>query len=135
MGAPSTPISGNLLDRVTAHTESGGHDFTRAGSPLRSPKGALFGMQVMPATARDPGFGLSPANVNDPNDMNRLGREYRAKMEQRYGGNLAQMWSAYNAGPGRTDRALQHGADWFNHVPAETRNYITQNMRKLRGGQ
>ncbi len=63
-------------------------------------------MQVMPATARDPGFGLRPANPNDAADMNRLGREYRAKMEQRYGGDYSKMWAAYNAGPGAVDKAI-----------------------------
>lgn len=89
----------------------------------------------MPATARDPGFGLKPANISDPNDMNRLGRQYRAKMEQRYGGSLAKMWAAYNAGPGRTDKAIERGGQgWYNHLPAETRDYITKNMRALGRG-
>lgn len=102
---------------------------------MRSPKGALYGMQVMPATARDPGFGLRPANIGSPQDMNRLGREYRATMEKRYGGDLAKMWSAYNAGPGATDKAIQRGGNaWHNLIPAETRDYISKNMRKLRGG-
>lgn len=90
-------------------------------------------MQVMPATARDPGFGLRPANPNDPTDMNRLGREYRAAMERRYGGDPAKMWAAYNAGPGRVDDALRGGANWLSRLPAETRNYVTRNLRALRG--
>lgn len=91
-------------------------------------------MQVMPATARDPGFGLRPANPNDPNDMNRLGREYRATMERRYRGDPAKMWAAYNAGPGRVDNLLQrHGGNWLNHAPTETRNYVSRNLRALRG--
>lgn len=91
-------------------------------------------MQVMPATARDPGFGLRPANPNDPTDMNRLGREYRATMERRYNGDPAKMWAAYNAGPGRVDSLLQrHGDRWLNHAPSETRNYVSRNLRALRG--
>ncbi len=101
---------------------------------MTSPKGARFAMQVMPATARDPGFGLRAANPNDANDMNRLGREYRGKMEQRYGGDLAKMWAAYNAGPGRVDNALKGGGNWLNRLPAETRKYVRRNMGAL-GGQ
>ena len=89
-------------------------------------------MQVMPATARDPGFGLRPANPNNAADMNRLGREYRATMEKRYGGDLAKMWAAYNAGPGAVDNAIKRGgSDWLRFMPSETRNYVTKNMRAL----
>lgn len=89
-------------------------------------------MQVMPATARDPGFGLRPANPNDPADMNRLGREYRATMQRRYGGDLAKMWAAYNAGPGAVDNAIRRGGrDWLRFMPAETRNYVAKNMRQV----
>lgn len=91
-------------------------------------------MQVMPETARKPGFGLRPANPRDPADMNRLGREYRAKMQSRYGGDHAKMWAAYNAGPGRVDSAIANSGDgWLNSLPAETRNYVAQNMARLRG--
>lgn len=86
-------------------------------------------MQVMPETARDPGFGLRPANPNDPADMNRLGREYRRAMQNRYGGDPAKMWGAYNAGPGRVDGLIQqYGNDWLNYAPRETRNYVRRNL-------
>jgi soluble lytic murein transglycosylase-like protein len=124
------PFRGSELDRVTSMTESGGRDYAN-GTPVTSPKGALYGMQVMPDTARDPGFGLRPADVSDPADMNRLGREYRATMQKRYGGDLSKMWSAYNAGPGRTDAAIRHGADWQKYIPQETRDYIRKNLARL----
>jgi soluble lytic murein transglycosylase len=90
-------------------------------------------MQVMPETARDPGFGLRPANPNDAADMNRLGREYRAKMQKRYNGNLPKMWAAYNAGPGAVDAAIaEHGANWLRYMPEETRNYVRKLMSKAR---
>jgi soluble lytic murein transglycosylase-like protein len=91
-------------------------------------------MQVMPETARDPGFGLRPANPNDPQDMNRLGREYRAAMERRYGGDPAKMWAAYNAGPGALDKAIQRGGDnWLPLLPRETQDYVRKNIRALGG--
>ncbi len=91
-------------------------------------------MQVMPETARAPGFGLRPANPNDPADMNRLGREYRSTMERRYGGDVAKMWGAYNAGPGRVDNLIkQFGGNWLNRAPSETRDYVSRNLRALRG--
>lgn len=89
-------------------------------------------MQVMPATARAPGFGLRPADPNDPADMNRLGREYRAKMQSRYGDDLAKMWAAYNAGPGRVDEAIaRHGNRWFSAMPLETQKYVRGLMARV----
>lgn len=123
--------AGNL-DRITAQTESGNRDYRADGRPVTSPVGARFAMQVMPATARDPGFGLRPADPNNADDMNRLGREYRAVMEQRYGGDLSKMWAAYNAGPGAVDEAMRkHGNDWFAHMPRETRDYVAKNLQAL----
>lgn len=91
-------------------------------------------MQVMPETARDPGFGLKPANPGNPDDMNRLGREYRAEMHRRYGGDLKKMWAAYNAGPGAVDDAIQRGgSSWLQLLPTETKKYVARNMARVGG--
>lgn len=112
-----------MLDRITMMSESGGNP--NAVSPV----GARGLMQVMPATARDPGFGISPSNGSQADDV-RVGREYRAAMQDRYGGDLAKMWAAYNAGPGRVDEAIQrYGERWLQALPRETRNYVAQNLR------
>lgn len=98
-----------------------------------SPKGARGLMQVMPATARDPGFGIRPSNGSRADDV-RVGKEYRRAMQQRYGGDPAKMWAAYNAGPGRVDAAIQRGgASWLGLMPAETQNYVAKNLRAMRG--
>jgi hypothetical protein len=123
--APS-PAAGTL-DQITMMAESGGNP------NAVSPKGARGLMQVMPATARDPGFGIRPSD-GTPQDDVRVGREYRAAMERRYGGDLAKMWGAYNWGPGNLDRALErYGEDWLRYAPAETRNYVQNNLRQVRG--
>jgi len=114
--------------------ESGGRRYGRGGGLLRSPVGAMGEMQVMPATARDPGFGIRPWDGSSPDDLARVGRDYRAAMERRYNGDPAKMWGAYNAGPGRIDALIKrHGSDWLRYAPAETRNYVTRNIRALRG--
>lgn len=116
----------NKLDYVTMMGESGGNP------NAVSTKGARGLMQVMPGTARDPGFGIRPSNGTKADDA-RVGREYRAKMQARYGGDLAKMWAAYNWGPGNLDNALaRHGDNWLDHAPAETRNYIAGNLARLR---
>lgn len=122
------------LDNITAQTESRNRDFDARGRPVRSPAGAMYAMQVMPATARDPGFGLKSANTGNPADMNRLGREYRAKMQQRYGGDLSKMWAAYNAGPGAVDEAIAKGGrNWLKFVLPETQAYVRKNMSSIGG--
>lgn len=89
-------------------------------------------MQVMPGTARDPGFGIRPTN-GTPADDARVGKEYRAAMQSRYGGDHAKMWAAYNWGPGNLDAALaRHGNNWLNAAPAETRSYVARNLQALR---
>jgi hypothetical protein len=108
-----------------------------------SPKGATGIMQVMPATARDPGFGLPnifdlarqmgkrvPGNdpvtlqnlLRDPEVNQAFGVAYRDAMIQRQGGNVAEGLAAYNAGPGAVDRA--GGVPNF----PETQNYVARLM-------
>ena len=124
--SPAT-FPGESLDHITMMSES-------AGNPSAvSPKGARGLMQVMPGTARDPGFGIRPSDGSQADDV-RVGREYRAAMQQRYGGDLAKMWAAYNWGPGNLDAAIARlGDSWATSAPAETRNYIARNIGALRG--
>ena len=51
-------ISDRLLQKAVMQVESGGDP------DAVSPKGALGRMQVMPATASNPGFGIKPAGRN-----------------------------------------------------------------------
>jgi soluble lytic murein transglycosylase len=112
-----------VLDQITMMAESGGNP------NAVSPKGARGLMQVMPGTARDPGFGIRPSNGTQADDA-RVGREYRAAMQDRYGGDLSKMWAAYNWGPGNVDAAIErYGNDWLRYAPAETRNYVSRNLR------
>lgn len=113
------------LNHITAMSESGGNP------NAISPKGARGLMQVMPGTARDPGFGIRPSNDSQADDV-RVGREYRAAMQNKYGGDLAKMWGAYNAGPGRVDGLIQrYGDRWMDYAPRETRDYVRRNVRQV----
>lgn len=123
MGTPAATF--DRITAITVQSESGGNP------NAVSPKGARGLMQVMPATARDPGFGIRPSSGTQQDDI-RVGREYLAKMQQRYGGDMSKVWAAYNAGPGRLDQALQRGGDnWLSLMPRETQNYVRKNMRAL----
>lgn len=134
--APARPTAGigsrSAIERITANTESGGRRYGADGRVITSPKGAQGEMQVMPATARDPGYGIRPSD-GSLDDTARVGRELLAKWTDHYGGDPAKGWAAYNGGPGRLDRALRYGDDWLSHMPAETRAYVQKNMKALGG--
>lgn len=117
--------SGDMLDRLRAQImakESGGRRYDKSGKLLTSPKGAEGEMQVMPYTARDPGFGIRPARDGSPDELRRVGDEYAAAMYNRYGDPKLAM-IAYNMGPGATDKWLASGAD-VRRLPKETQGYI-----------
>jgi len=114
--------------KVIAGIESGNKDYKDDGTPVVSPKGAQFAMQVMKDTNRDPGFGVVPAKNNSPEESNRVGRDYFDAMMKKYNGDKEKASAAYNAGPGRVDskiaKAEKTGKDWKDLLPRETRNYI-----------
>ena len=93
-----------------------------------SPKGAIGAWQTMPATLKDPGFGVEPARDSSAAEMNRVGQDYAHAMYNRYGGDAEKALAAYNAGPGRIDQAMRQAAEkggsWKDYIPAETQAYI-----------
>jgi len=120
--------AGDLINKIMMK-ESGGRRFDKNGNLLEGPQtkyGTAKGeMQVMDATARDPGYGIRPARPNDPDDLARVGREYFNVMLDRYKDpKVAAI--AYNWGPGNTDKWLAAGAD-MSKLPRETYNY-SRNM-------
>lgn len=116
---------------VVMALESGGKRYGKDGALLTSPKGAQGEMQVMPGTATDPGFGVAPARDAGPDELARVGRDYLAAMEARYG-NTDQAMAAYNAGPGAVDAAIKKGgADWLKNLPTETQNYVAKGRKAL----
>lgn len=121
-------IAPSDLDRligIVMDIESGGRDYDEQGNPLTSSAGAMYAMQVMPETARDPGFGVRPAQEDSPAEYNRVGRELLPALIKHYNGELAKALAAYNWGSGNVDKAIKkHGANWLAHAPEETRNYV-----------
>lgn len=126
---------GNLESRLRAtilQRESGGKRYDKEGNLLTSSKGALGEMQVMPGTARDPGFGIKPAQSNHPDELRRVGDEYSSMLLNRYRDPKLAM-IAYNMGPGATDKWLAAGAD-PSKLPKETQGYI-RNVNLAQGGE
>jgi hypothetical protein len=109
--------------------ESNGRRYGKDGKLLTSPKGAQGENQVMPATQRAPGYGVTPARDDSPDEIARVGKDYLAAMYQRYG-NEELALAAYNGGPAMLDKVLKQaqatGQDWRTLLPDETRNYIAK---------
>ena len=97
-------------------------------------KGALGSMQVLPATAGSPGFGISPATATTVEEYNRVGQELAKGLLNHYG-HPALAAAAYNAGPGRVAEWIkQYGdprdgtisvPDWVGKIPFPgTQGYV-----------
>jgi hypothetical protein len=84
-------------------------------------------MQLMPKTAK--GLGVDPLN---PEENIRGGVTYLKQMYDRYQDPTLAL-AAYNAGPGRLDKALKSGQG-ISGLPRETQNYVIAN-RMASGGE
>lgn len=105
------------IERVM-RAESAGRT-TLDGRPIRSRKGAMGLMQLMPATWSDmrARLGLG-ANPDDPRDNILAGTFYLRLMYERFG--HPGLFAAYNAGPGRYAAVLAGRRP----LPAETVAYL-----------
>ena len=125
LASMTTPELLALRNQVVANhainqNESGGAPDTATGI-VNPASGARGNMQVMPATATSPGFGVKPSN-GSPADDARAGRDYMAAMTQRYG-DAETAAIAYNMGPGKTDNWIANGRD-LSDLPTETLKYL-----------
>ena len=93
-----------------------------AVNPRSGAKGAW---QVMPNTLKDPGYGVTPAQNDSPEELARVGKDYWEAMRQKYSGNDTAAAVAYNWGPDNADKWIKSGAKW-NDLPKETRDYLGQ---------
>ena len=98
-----------------------------------SPKGARGRMQVMPATARQPGYKVKPAKNESEEEYTRVGRDYAKALLKHYDGDLDSALVAYNYGPGNANKWIAAGRD-KRKLPEETRNYITRVNKQLKQG-
>ena len=105
--------------RAVMARESGGRTMLGENQPIISRAGAVGLMQVLPETydemALEHKLGANPFDARD-NIM--AGTAYLHLLHQKYG--YPAMFAAYNAGPGKLEDHLEHGA----RLPAETRAYV-----------
>ena len=131
-------VTGPPLTGIIAMLEGGGRTQNKDGTPLLGPmtsSGARAegGMQVMPATQDDPGFGVKPvAKGQDgkplPGERERVGVDYANAMNARYDGLMPLVLAAYNAGPFMVD-------DWMNGTNATGKNPSRTRLGDPRTGQ
>lgn len=104
---------------LVLQAESGG-DFSAVGPLITggANKGtrAQGGMQVMPLTMADPGFGIRPSD-GTPADTRRVGREYWAMNVARFKGDIESAAIGYNAGPGNADKFYNGWTDEDENSP------------------
>lgn len=123
----------NMEDLLTALmvAESGGDP--RAVSAA----GAEGAYQIMPSTAEDPGFGVSPMEGSrfDPEASRKFARDYLQAMLDRYDGDVEAALIAYNAGAGNADKFVAAGRD-YDVLPQtmQTQPYVGKIMSQLDRG-
>lgn len=122
--------SPSFIDRIQ-QAESGGRRFGKDGQILQGPVtryGTAKGeMQVLDRTAMDPGFGVAPAKDASPEERARVGIDYAKALLAKFGGNEVLAAAAYNHGPGNVQKLVaKHGDNWAEHLPQETKGYITK---------
>lgn len=127
------PIADNGIDNVFSKlvkTESGGVHMDAKGNLTTSPVGAEGITQLMPSTAKKPGFGIEPVKDKSEGEYLRVGKEYLGALYKKFGGDAEKALAAYNAGLGNVQKAIgkaeRFGGDWKDHLPKkeETLPYI-----------
>jgi hypothetical protein len=122
------PNQSGIQPQHIATVESNNTPYAR-GPEVPGQGSAKSAMQVMDATATDPGFGVKPAQLtgdpaHDEAERVRVGTEYFNAMKDRYKNDtLASM--AQNWGPGNVDKWLADGAD-ISKIPQETKDYVAK---------
>lgn len=115
----------------------GGTD--KNGRFLTSPKGAIGPAQVMPGTAPEAaalaGLPWDPVKYRTDAAYNiAIGKAYFQKQLNDFG-DPAKAAAAYNGGPNRVRRLVAaHGDNWRNHLPGETKQYVTDFLKQVGPG-
>lgn len=103
------------LVAAIGHTESGWNPDVQD-----SKAGAIGPMQITPDTGKLLGYSVD--QLRDPVTNLEAGIRLLKQYHARYGGNVPDIATAYNAGPGNVGKA---------RIPDETRNYIAKIQREL----
>lgn len=123
-GSAALPLDNPNLLPETVELAPGVLNRESGGDPdAVSPAGAQGLMQVMPATGRDPGYGIKPLQDDSPQENARFGVDYLDAMLRKHNAHKVLGLMAYNWGPGEVDQWLKSGRRVAD-VPLETRKYV-----------
>ena len=90
--------------------------------------------QIMPKTAKNPGYGVKPIpdlNKASLADHQRFYNEYMTAMLKVFNGDIDKAVAAYNGGVGTVKKSIAaNGARWLDPLPKETKDYV----KKVRKG-
>lgn len=107
--------------------ESRGKHTDERGNLTTSPAGAQGITQLMPATARKPGYGIEPVKDTSESEYKRVGRSYLQALVGEFGGDYEKAVAAYNAGARNVKKAVEKGGEnWKEFLPKkeETLPYL-----------
>ena len=126
---PSAPtVTGNIQPTDIGAVES--HNTPGAVGPNVPGQGtAKSEMQVMDATAANPGYGVKPAQLNgnpdhDESERTRVGKDYFSALKKEFGNDTLAA-AAYNWGPGNVKNWQQAGAN-PDKMPQSVRDYVAK---------
>jgi hypothetical protein len=112
-----------ILETSNKHTDD-------KGQLIKSPTGALGKYGILPSTARDPGFGVTPIPdlVKAPEaEHKRFATDYLSALLKEFGGDMEKALAAYNAGHSVVRNAIDiDPINWKKHITAEAKSYLTK---------
>ena len=134
--------TGDQFDRVfnrLIQAESRGKHMSEGGTLTTSPVGAQGITQLMPKTAKDPGYGIEPVKDQSEGEYLRVGRSYFKAMLTNFDGDYEKALAAYNAGSRNVRTAITKATKagdatkWREYLPRkqETNPYIDKIMKGL----
>lgn len=120
----------DLVIPKLAQVETGNKHLDETGKLIKSPTGALGKYQILPSTAKDPGFGITPiadlAKAPEA-EHKRFATDYLSAMLKEFGGDMEKALAAYNAGPAVVRNAIEiDPINWKKHITAEAKTYINK---------
>jgi hypothetical protein len=124
----------DILPKLISAESSGKHVDAKTGKLLESPKGAKGITQVMPKTAKNPGYGVKPMKNDSEEEYIRFTTDYVTALHKKFEGDWEKTLAAYNWGVGKVSTALgkaeRFGQDWKEHLPKETKDYLSKILGK-----
>lgn len=120
--------SPTIIDKIAIVESSDTH--MTDGKLTESPKGALGKYQIMPETAKKPGYGVTPiADLTKASEEEHkvFAESYYQAMLKEFDGDQEKALAAYNGGAGTVKKAIKKDPDnWVAFLPKESREYITK---------